>query len=142
MNQEELEKIFGHEKYDRIWRKPSEESTNIYPGLVVQDNRVSGSITIRQTRLPLWTLIGTAIQEDWESVEDNWNVDEYDYSAQELADFLYNLLEMRGEFARLILELANAHKQNDFWWIDEAICEKVRARLQRCLNSLSENKGQ
>jgi len=140
MTKEEMEKIFGNEKYKRIWRNPSEESIDIYPGLVVQDNRVSGSITIRQTRLPLWTLIGTAIQEDWESVQEGWNVADYDYSAEELADFLYHLLELRGEFARLLLEFANAHRQNDFWWVDEKKSEKVRAQLQRCLDSLSENK--
>lgn len=137
---EEMKKIFGNENYGRIWREPPEESANIYPGLVVRDNRVSGSITIRQSRLPLWTLIGTVIREDWESVESGWNVADYNYSAEELADFLYHLLESRGEFARLILELANAHKQNDFWWIDEEICEQVRVRLKKCLDSLSENK--
>ena len=141
MNQEGLEKIFNNEKYKRIWRNPSEESTNIYEGLVVQDNRVGGSITVRQSRLPLWTLIGTAIRENWSDVQDGWNVDDYNYSAEELADFLYRLLEMRGEFARLILELATAQKQNDFWWIDENICENVRAQLQKCLNSLAENKN-
>ncbi len=142
MNQEELEKIFTNEKYKRIWRKPSEESTDIYKGLVVQDNRVSGSITIRQSRLPLWTLIGTAVRENWSDVQDSWDVEGYDYSADELADFLYHLLEMRGEFARLLLELANANKQSDFWWIDEEICENVRHQLQRCLDSLSESKKQ
>ena len=137
---EEIQKIFGNENYSRIWREPPEESVDIYPGLVVRDNRVSGSITIRQSRLPLWTLIGTAIQEDWTSVQEGWNVADYNYSAEELADFLYHLLESRGEFARLILELANAHKQNDFWWIEEEICEKVGVRLQNCLDSLRENK--
>ncbi|MGI9054584.1 MAG: hypothetical protein ACR2F2_02145 [Pyrinomonadaceae bacterium] len=135
-----MKKIFGNENYRRIWRNPSEENKDIYTGLVVQDNRVGGSITIRQSRLPLWTLIGTAIREDWESVQESWNVADYDYSAEELADFLYHLLELRGEFARLILELANAHRQNDLWWIDEEICEKVRFQMQKCLVSLSENK--
>ncbi len=141
MKQEELEKIFTNEKYKRIWRKPSEENTDIYEGLVVQDNRVSGSITIRQSRLPLWTLVGTAIRENWSDVQDSWNVEDNDYSADELADFLYHLLEMRGEFARLLLELANANKQSDFWWIDEEICENVRHQLQKCLDSLSERKN-
>ncbi len=141
MKQEELEKIFTNEKYKRIWRKPSEENTDIYEGLVVQDNRVGGSITIRQSRLPLWTLVGTAIRENWSDVQDSWNVEDNDYSADELADFLYHLLEMRGEFARLLLELANANKQSDFWWIDEEICENVRHQLQKCLDSLSERKN-
>jgi len=141
MNQEELEKVFTNEKYKRIWRKPSEESTDIYKGLVVQDNRVGGSITIRQSRLPLWTLIGTAVRENWADVQDSWDVEDYDYSADELADFLYHLLEMRGEFARLLLELANANKQSDFWWIDEEICENIRHQLQKCLDSLNEREN-
>lgn len=140
MKQEEFERIFNHENYRRIWRKPPEETVDIYSGLVVQDNRVSGSITVRRTRLPLWTLIGTAIREDWEAVQEGWNVADYDYSADELADFLYHLLESRGEFARLLLEIANAHKQNNFWWIDEEICENVRVQLRKCLDSLTENK--
>lgn len=142
MKQEEFEPIFNHENYRRIWRKPSEESIDIYKGLAVQDNRVSGSITIRQSRLPLWTLIGTAVRENWSDVQDSWDVEGSEYSADELADFLYHLLEMRGEFARLLLELANANKQSDFWWIDEEICENVRHQLQRCLDSLGESKKQ
>lgn len=139
MRKEEFERIFNHKNYRRIWRKPPEENIDIYPGLVVQDNRTSGSITVRQTRLPLWTLIGTAVREDWEAVQEGWNVADYDYTAEELADFLYHLLESRGEFARLLLEIANAHKQNDFWWIDKEFSDKVRAQLKICLDSLEEN---
>ena len=139
IKQEEFERVFNHENYRRIWRKLPEESVDIYPGLVVQDNRVSGSITVRQTRLPLWTLIGTAVREDWQSVQESWNVADYDYTAEELADFLYHLLESRGEFARLLLEIANAHKQDNFWWIDEELCNKVRAQMKICLDSLEEN---
>ncbi len=139
MKQEEFERIFNHKNLHRNRREPPEESVNIYPGLVVQDNRVSGSITVRQTRLPLWTLIGTAVREDWEAVQEGWNVADYDFTAEELADFLYHLLESRGEFGRLLLALANAHRQDNFWWINEEICDKVRAQLKICLDSLEEN---
>ena len=127
-----------HEDCRRIWREPPDESTNIYQGLVVQDDRVGGSITVRRSRLPLWTLIGTAIREDWEAVEDAWgSVREYEYTAEELSEFAYNLLESRGEFARLILEIASANKEHDHWWTDEELKGKVRNQLAICLKSLS-----
>ena len=43
------------------WRNPAEESLGLYPGLVVDDGRQSGSITVGQSRLPLWSFIGTAL---------------------------------------------------------------------------------
>src|SRR5947199_308825 len=62
----------SYENHREIWRNPAVESTDIYPGLVVQDDRVGGSITIRSSRLPLWTLIGTAIREGWDEVQERW----------------------------------------------------------------------
>jgi hypothetical protein len=126
-----------NENYRRIWRDPADESTDIYDGLVIQDNRVGGSITVRSSRLPLWTLVRTAIQENWAEVQDGWNVKEYNYTAEELSDFLYNLLEARGEFARLLLEIANANREHVHWWTDEELKKRVRDQLQLCAESLS-----
>lgn len=88
------------------WREPDAE-TEDYPGLWVHDGRVTGSITAGQTRLPLWAIIGTAILNGWDEVEDGW---EPTCTAEELADFLHDLLQARGEFARLLLALANAER--------------------------------
>ncbi len=125
-----------NENYRKIWRNPAIESTNIYDGLVVQDNRVGGSITVRSSRLPLWTLIRTAIQENWGVVQESWDVNQYNYSAEEFSEFLYNLLEARGEFARLLLEIAHANRENIHWWTDRALSERVRDQLQICADSL------
>lgn len=128
-----------NENYRKIWRDPAIESTNIYDGLVVQDDRVGGSITVRSSRLPLWTLIRTAIRENWDDVQDSWDVEEYNYSAEEFSEFLYNLLEARGEFARLLLEIANANRKNIHWWTDSVLRERIRDQLQLCADSLDRN---
>lgn len=93
-----------------IWRDPAEE-TEDYPNLVVHDGRVTGSITTGRSRLPLWAIIYTAIHQGWDEVEAGWSPTEhYGYTAQDLADFLYYLLEARAEFGRLLLVLANAER--------------------------------
>src|SRR5438094_9534311 len=128
----------SYENHREVWRDPAVESTDIYPGLVVQDDRVGGSITIRSSRLPLWTLIGTAIREGWDEVQEGWDVTEYNYTAEELADFLYSLLEARGEFARLLLEIDNANRGEEInWWVSEKLNNRVRDQLTLCLESLA-----
>ena len=135
---------------DGPWRQPDEESVDLYPGLVVHDGRVSGSITVGQSRLPLWAIIGTAIRETWESVESNWSPTEaYGFTAHDLAAFLYDLMELRGEFGRLLLVLANAERQEmiaeqedesllvaDAWWDVPAQRQPVIDQLRRCLLAL------
>jgi hypothetical protein len=51
--------------YEGVWREPSEESVDLYPGLVVHDGRVSGSITTGRSRLPLWAFMFVAIRDGW-----------------------------------------------------------------------------
>ena len=128
-----------NENCRKIWRNPAIESTEIYEGLVVLDDRVGGSITVRSSRLPLWTLIRTAIQGSWMDVQEGWNVAEYDYTSEELSEFLYNLLEARGEFARLLLEIANANCKNIHWETDKNLNERLRNQLQLCVESLDTN---
>ena len=81
-------------------------------------------------------MIRTAIQENWKDVQDSWDVEEYHYSAEEFSEFLYDLLEARGEFARLLLEIANANRENIHWWTDSGLSERVRDQLQICADSL------
>ena len=68
-----------------ILRRPPEDSTDLYPGLSVCDDRVTGSINVRQTRLPLWAFIGTAITDGWESAEDGWEIQETGLTSQEIS---------------------------------------------------------
>lgn len=121
------------------WRKPSEESLNLYPGLVVCDGRVSGSITVGQSRLPLWAFIWTAVHGRWEGVEAGWApTEKYGYTADDLSFFLSNLLDQRGEFGRLLLVLADAERLNHVshnrpWWTTKRHRKRVGDQLRRCL---------
>ncbi len=93
------------------WRDPAEETTDLYPGLVVHDGRCAGAITIGQSRLPVNAINTTAIRDGWDEVEAEWSPTErYGFDERQLSDFLYHLLEVRGEFARLLLVLANAER--------------------------------
>lgn len=92
------------------WRDPDEESTGLYPGLVVHDGRVSGSITVGQSRLPLWAFVGLIPTHGWEEADFAYNLTECGYTAEAHGQFLRDLLEMRGEFARLLLVLADAER--------------------------------
>jgi len=92
------------------WREPAEETVGLYPGLVVHDARKTGSITAGSSRLPLWAFAGVAITHGWDEAEDGWSPSDYGVGRYELARFIVDLLEMRGEFARLLLVLANAER--------------------------------
>lgn len=129
-----------------VWREPPEESANLYPGLVVHDGVVSGSITVGRSRLPLWAIIRTAITDGWRSVTAGWNPSP-DFDEEALATFLHDLLEMRGEFGRLLLVLAAAEREaicrddvthgGEPWWDHEPSRSRVIEQLQRCLTVLT-----
>lgn len=124
------------------WREPDEESAGLYPGLVVHDGRVSGSITVGQSRLPLWCFIYTAMHDGWDQVEAGWSPTEhYGFTADDLSDFLHDVLELRGEFGRLILLLAAGERSERVsreswpkaWWEKQNHRKRVRDQLRRCL---------
>jgi len=148
-----------------VWREPAEESVDLYPGLVVHDSRVSGSITTGRSRLPLWAFVSTAITHGWDEVEAGWSPTEnYGFTEDDLASFLYRLLEQRGELGRLLLILAdveriegemddkameghgpvvlvtpgdpNAVQLPGPWWRIPELRERVVDQLRRCLNAL------
>lgn len=127
---------------DGVWRNPAEETTD-YPGLWVHDGRVTGSITIGKSRLPLWAIIGTVVRNGWDTVEATYEPDEDDLTADDLANFLYNLLEARGEFARLLCAIANAQRRDNDgladdqppWW-STAAAQPVADALHRCIATL------
>ena len=115
-------------KYQGVWRVKAIE-TNGFPKLMVHDNFQSGSINIRKTRLPLWAIITTAICEGWEAVERGWSPTEsYNYTKEDLANFLYCLLEQRGEFGRLLLLLANVERL-ECWWENTNARQRVIKQL-------------
>lgn len=129
-------------KYQGVWRTSATE-THGFPKLMVNDNVVTGSINIRGTRLPLWAIISTVINEGWESVERGWSPEKhYGYSRQNLASFLYCLLEQRGEFGRLLLLLASVEKpeyRGDLsWWEIASVRHRVMKQLQNCLDALEQ----
>jgi len=130
----------------RTWREPYEETADIYPGLCVHDGRVTGSITLGRSRLPLWAIIGTAVREGWRGVESEWGtagggVPEatgVDWGEDELVDFLYHLLEARGEFGRLLCVLADVDRRERGkpWHEVKKYRAAVIAQLRRCIDVL------
>jgi hypothetical protein len=92
------------------WLDPAEETLDLYPGLVVHDGRHSGSITFGRTRLPVNAVIYDALCSGWAVVEDGFSPSDYGWTDEKLSHFLHDLLEMRGEFGRLLLVLANAER--------------------------------
>ncbi len=134
-------------------REPPEETTDLYTNLVVDDRRVSGSITAGATRLPLWAFVPQLITGGWNGIEE-----EYPSAAQigadGLAEFLSDLLDARGEFGRLLLTLADAarHEHPELapaggggaaeprgWWQDPELARPVRKQLERCLALLPDD---
>lgn len=121
------------------WRDPDEESVDLYPGLVVHDGRVTGSITVGSSRLPLWAFAALAIGQGWDAVEDSYDVADYGYTANDLCGFVGGLMEMRGEFGRLLLVLADAERceRNSShrrpWWETKRHRKRVADQLRRCL---------
>jgi len=133
------------QKYQAVWRTPATE-THGFPKLMVADNVVTGSINVRGTRLPLWAIIHTAINEGWDAVERGWSPEKhYEYTKEDLAHFLYCLLEQRGEFGRLLLLLADVEKpeyRDDLaWWEITSARHRVVKQLQRCLDALNQIGG-
>jgi hypothetical protein len=131
-----------------VWRDPAEQ-TSEYPGLFVHDGRVTGSITAGQSRLPLWAFAGW----DWGEVVASYpQVEEYGWTEQRHAGFLHHLLQHRGEFARLLLVLADAERRDrereeddltaPVWWDDPDLSRPVIEQLRRCLAALESGRQQ
>lgn len=116
-------------------RFPREESLDLYPGLVVSDDRVSGSITVGRTRLPLWAIPLEFVE--W----DEWEHPTADITEHEARMFVFRLLDMRGEFARLLLVLAEGERveaagrlpRDKRWWQTRWHRRRVADQLRRCL---------
>lgn len=123
-----------------VWREPGEE-TEDYPGLVVQEQVVTGSIRPKRSYPALWAITGT-LKDGWEAVAANFDVGEL--TNDQFFDFIHHLLEARGEFARLICVLADVEREDSeshslggtAWWERPQPRERVAAQLRRCLECL------
>lgn len=122
------------------WREPAEESVDLYPKLVVWDDRVTGSITLGRSRLPLWAFVPMIPGHGWSEAEHSYDLAGYDYTPDDLAHFLGDLLECRGEFGRLLLVLADAERcerrrqmRGEPWWRTKRHRKRVADQLRRCL---------
>lgn len=93
---------------EQIWREPPEE-TEDYPRLWVHDGRQSGAITFGRSRLPVSAVIGDVVLHRWEAASD-FDPGAYGWDAQTFTRFLYDLFEVRGEFARLLCTLADVER--------------------------------
>ncbi len=128
-------------KYYDIWRKKDTETYG-FPKLSLNDNRVTGSIVVRETRLPLWAIITTVIGEGWESANQGWEIEKhYGYKKEDLAHFIYCLLEQRGEFGRLLMRLAreeSGETDEVAWWQNPKARNRVIKQLQNCIDALNE----
>ena len=131
------------------WRVPPEDTENLYPNLVVSDNRVSGSITLGPSRLPLWAFVPRLPYSSWANVIYSFpQITGYGWTDGQCAAFLAYLLEQRGEFGRLLLVLADVERQEEAlrqretddgltcWWDMPAQRERVSEQLRRCLAAL------
>jgi hypothetical protein len=130
------------------WPEVDREDIDLYPGLVVNDARVSGSITTGESRLPLWCFAWTAVRDGWGAVEDGWEPSKYGWGSDEMGAFLSDLLEMRGEFARLLLVLADAERcertrggpfSGGSWWETKRHRKRIADQLRRCLDRLEDD---
>jgi len=137
----------GH--YTTPWREPDEE-TEDYPGFWVHDGRVSGSITLGPTRLPLWAIIGTLTRHGWAECVRGWGGYSDDapnavggLSEADVSAFLDDLFELRGDFGRLLLVLADAERRERRggrypWWQRKMSRHRVATALRRCLAVVEE----
>lgn len=135
--------------YEGVWRSPDEESGDIYPGLVVHDGRVAGSITIGASRVPLWAITSTLRGGGWDEVERDYGVGDIEGAIGEdgLWELIYHLFQMRGEFARLICTLADVERREEdsesetAWWDERESRDRVRGVLESCLQALGKLDG-
>lgn len=140
--------IKSKNEFEGVWRTPGEESLDLYPGVVVHDDRVTGSITIGQSRLALWAVVGDLVRGGYSSVKEGYEPleeSEGGLGEEGLAGFLYDLLEVRGEFARLLLILADEERRereadsigDEEAWFNKADSRaRVREGLLSCLKVL------
>ena len=116
-------------------RIAKDAETEDYPNLIVCDGRVTGQITVHRSRLPLSTIAGMALHRGWGEVVAGWDYIETDYGFTEadLAGFIYDLLDVRHEQARLLCIMADIQRRTR---PRKADTERLRVALIDCLAAL------
>lgn len=111
------------------------EAKEWYPGLWVWDKRCYGAITIGESRLPLYMFFTGCDPDEWAYA--------YDDDAEALRSAQHavrTILDQRGEFARLLLVLADverrASRRTWTWWERPKYRAEVAKQLRRCLEAL------
>lgn len=125
--------------------QPGTETVD-YPGFVVCNDRVSGSITAGRTRLPLWAFISDVVHAGFPAMKDDRDLSGTRLTAEKLSGFLYWLLEQRGDFGRLLCVLADVERRvgdceevDDIpWWYRKRMNRRVQRALKKCLEALEE----
>lgn len=107
-----------------------------YPGLVVMDGRVSGSITLGQSRLPIWCIPNHGF-----SIEEHTGEQTaYGVTDQDLANFTYRLLDARGSWARLLCTIADEERASQhvpyIRFVSPRAKKRLRGALQACIDEL------
>lgn len=120
------------------------KTTEDYPGLTVCNDRVTGSITIDRSRLPLWALTGELAANGWAGVAENW--DTGTMTCERFFEFVHHLLEARQSFGRLLCVLADVERQEQerrdrgdewpFWQDHGPSARRVRRALEACVDEL------
>lgn len=106
-----------------------------YPGLVVMDGRVTGSITLGQSRLPIW-----CIPHGFDIEAHQMEPTAYGVTDDDLGEFVHRLLEARGNWGRLLCVIADEERASGYvpflYDISERAKKRLRAALQACLDEL------
>ncbi len=109
-----------------------------YPGLVVMDGRVSGSITLGQSRLPIWCIPNNGFDIEAHQGEPT----AYGVTDQDLANFTYRLLDARGNWARLLCVIADEERASKhvpyLYAVSGRAKRRLRAALQACIDDLDD----
>jgi hypothetical protein len=94
------------------WQRPGYDGADIYPPFACDDRMRAGGVNIGSTRQLVHDLLASIMEGGWE-----WAVESFGPQACEPGDyarFLHDLLNVRGEFGRLLLTLAAAERaEND-----------------------------
>lgn len=102
--------------------------------------------------MPLWAFAPAVVDRGWKEADLDYGIVDTGLTRDAFAEFLYHLLELRGEFGRLLLVLANAARldgervsapvdmRHDIrpWWEVPGERELVLAQLRRCVAALAE----
>lgn len=88
------------------WRRPGYSGDDIYPPFACDDGMRAGGVNIGSTRQLVHDLTGAILMGGWDEAVDSYG--EQACSSDDYGQFLHDLLDMRGEFGRLLLHLAAA----------------------------------